>query len=278
MNRFLILSALLLDIAACDAGNTLPAAQKTSAQSGQPRCTSTPCGDTASGKDPQQERLDAGERLENALRASDEDRKRWSIPIYSTSERPEDLSLEVVRVARMGIRLLPAQGHLAISTPSSKHVFAIARPKGSGDVCPVYNLHVVDASDEHILLKRVCRKFEYTPGRFARSVAYFLYDRPTGTMRDIWKAGANGKDDPSPDAKPTPVVKRIAKGYQFDWSGIVPGNNSGQPVEIHNRFTRVLDGAVRTLSCANVSTGAGRGDASACEGEYLERVAQQTAQ
>ncbi len=272
MNRFLILTALLLNIAACDAGNTLPVAQKSSSQSGQPKCTSTPCGNTASGKDPQQESLEAGERIENALRASDEDRQRWSIPIYSTSERPEDLSLEVARSAGMGLRLLSDQGHLAISTPSSKHVFAIARPRGSGDVCPVYNLHVIDASDEHILLKRICRKFEYKPGRFARSVTYYLYDKPTGTMRDIWTAGASGKDDPSPDAKPTPVVKRIANGYQFDWSGIIAGNPAGQPIEIHNRFTRVADGAKRTLGCTNVSTGAGRGDASVCEGEYLERI------
>lgn len=209
---------------------------------------------------------------ENALRASDEDRKRWTIPIYSRSERPEDLSLEVVRSAKPGMRLLPSQGHLSICTPASRHVFAIAHPQGSGDVCPAYNLHVVDASDVHILLKRVCRKFEYKPGRFARSVTYYLYDKPTGTMRDIWTASASGKDDPLPDAKPTPTIKRIANGYQFDWSGIYPGNPSRQPLDIHNRFVRVLDGAERTLSCTNVSTGGGRGAPSSCEGSYLDRV------
>lgn len=125
-------------------------------------------------------------------------------------------------------------------------------------MCPVYNLHVIDASDLHILLKRVCRKFDYRPGRFARSVTYYLYDKPTGTMRDIWTASVGGNDDPLPDAKPTPAIKRVDNGYQFDRSGIYPENTSRQPLEIHDRFLRVLDGSERTLSCTNVSTGAER--------------------
>ena len=267
MIRFLILTALFLNLAACEA-RTAPPMQQTA----EPKCTSTPCGNTASGKDPQEENIEAGRKMQDALRAGDDDRKRWVLPIYSTSEKPESLSLDVVRSAGLMLRLAPAEGQLTISTPSSKHVFAIAGAQGAGTVCPKYNLYVMDASNEYILLKRVCRSFEYKPGRYAKSVTYYLYDQPTGTMRDIWTASASGKDDPIPDANPRPAVKRIANGYQFDWSGTYPGETGGQRHEIHNRFMRKLDGGQRTLACANVAAGAGRGDGSACEGEYVQRV------
>jgi len=222
--------------------------------------------------DPQEESTEAARQMQNALRAGDDDRKRWVLPIYSASERPESLSLDVVRSAGLALRLAPAEGHLTISTPASKHVFAIASAEGAGTVCPKYNLYVTDASSDYILLKRVCRSFEYKPGRFAKSVTYYLYDQPTGTMRDIWTASASGKDDPMPDAKPQPALKRLANGYQFDWSGTYPGDAGGQRHEIHNRFTRKLDGGQRTLTCTKVSAGSGRGDASACEGEFVQRV------
>lgn len=272
MNRFLILTALFLNLTACEARNESAVTQAPAPQAAQPKCTSTPCGNTASGKDPQEENIEAGRKMQDALRAGDDDRKRWVLPIYSTSEQPESLSLDVVRSAGLALRLEPAEGHLTISTPDSKHVFAIAGAQGAGTVCPKYNLYVADASNDYILLKRVCRSFEYKPGRFAKSVTYYLYDRPTGTMRDIWTASASGKDDPMPDAKPQPTLKRTPNGYQFDWSGTYSGEAGGQRREIHNRFTRKLNGGQRTLICTNVSAGAGHGDASACEGEYLQRV------
>lgn len=199
MNRFL-LATFLIPSAACEARATLPVASV----------------NQATGQDPQQARIEAGRRIQDALRATEDDRKRWTLPIYSTSERPESLSLEVVRSAGMSLRLSPAQAHLAIFTPASKHVFAISGAQGTGTVCPKYNLYVTDASSEHILLKRVCRTFEYKPGRYAKSVTYYLYDQPTATMRDIWTASASGKDDPMPDANPSPLLKRLANGYQFD--------------------------------------------------------------
>jgi len=268
MNHFLILTLLFVDIADCKAMTApLPPLAGTTLQ-----CTSTPCGNTASGRDPQEEHIEAGQQMQKALRAADDDRKRWALPIYSTSERPESLSLDVVRSAGMTLRLSPAEGHLTISPPASKHVFAITGAQGAGTVCPKYNLYVTDASSEHILLKRVCRTFEYKPGRYAKSVTYYLYDQPTATMRDIWRASASGKDDAMPDANPPPVLKRLAGGYQFDWAGTYPGETGGQRHEVHNRFTRRLGGGQRTLACTDSSSGRGHGDASACEGEYLERI------
>jgi hypothetical protein len=255
MNRFFLASFLIL-IAVCEARAMLPVASI----------------DTATGQDRQQPRIEMGRRIQDALRAAEDDRKRWTLPIYSTSERQENLSLEVLHSAGMALRLSPAEGHLTISTPASKHVFAIAGAQGAGTICPKYNLYVTDASSEHILLKRVCRTFEYKPGRYAKSVTYYLYDQPTATMRDIWRASASGKDDPMPDADPPPVLKRLAGGYQFDWAGAYPGETRGQRHEVHNRFMRKLGGVQRTLACTDSSSGRGHGDASACEGEYLERI------
>jgi hypothetical protein len=272
MNRLAILLALAINVSACDAHNAPAGPAPQSSPSSDQRCTSSPCGNTASGKDPQEERAEAGKRILEATRASDSDRERWSIPIYSTSAKADKLSLEVVRSAGMTMRLVPAQGHLIISTPTSKHAFAIAGAQGSGTVCPVYNLYVSDASSEHILLEQVCRPFEYKPNRYARSVTYYLYDRPTGTMVDIWAASAAGKDDPLPEADPTPVVKRIKDGYQFDWVGTQAGDAQKLRHEMHNRYTRKLDGAQKTLVCKNVASGPGRGDDSTCEGRVVERV------
>jgi len=55
LTRWITLSTLLLNIAACKDVNALPSAQRTSSQAAQVQCTSRPCGNTASGKDPQQE-------------------------------------------------------------------------------------------------------------------------------------------------------------------------------------------------------------------------------
>jgi hypothetical protein len=272
MQRPIIALALFLNIAACDAGGAGTTWPTQPQQASQPRCTSSPCGNTASGKDPLEERIEAGTAIVDAARAGDDDRKRWSNPIYSTSDKPDRLALDVIRSAGLRLRLIPAQGRLVISTPTSTHVFAIAGAQGSGDVCPAYNLYVRDASSEHILVERMCRTFEYKPDRYARSVTYYLYDQPTGTMVDIWTASASGKDDPMPEADPRPVVKRITGGYQFDWAGTQAGNAGKRRHEMHNRYLRKFSGAQKSLLCKNVSTGPGRGDDSTCEGGYLERI------
>lgn len=272
MNRILLLTALIPIAVACDSRDELRAGSGEPARAAATRCTSTPCGNTASGKDPSDERLAAGEQRENLLRSVDDDKARWSMPIYSTSERPEDLALEVVRKAKLHLRLAPLEGHLIFSAPDSAHVFAVASPASGNGVCPAYNLHVIDASEVHVLFKRICRKFEYKPGRFARSVTYYLYDRPTGSMREIWSASAGGEEDPLPDARPTPEIRRIPEGYQFDWSGVYPGTSSEKALEIRHRLVRVFDGAGPTLRRIDLANGTEDESSSSCEGADLERV------
>lgn len=169
---------------------------------------------------------------------------------------------------------MPSEGHLAISTPSSEHVFEIAHPNGLGSICPGYSLRVLEASNVHLLLQMICMKFEYKPDRYAMSVTCYLYDQPTGMMREIRKARAAGKDDRLPITEPRPTLKHIAGGCQFDWSGVYPDNARRERTAIQNRFTRQRSGDELILVCSNVAPGATAepGDQSACEGADLERV------
>lgn len=273
--RPLLLLTIPLLLSACEERDTpAPVQAKISSELAETRCTSTPCGNTASGKDPQEEAIEEGQRMTDALRASDEVRERWSVPIYSDSMRPEDLTLDAWRSPTMTMRLMPQQGHLALTTSESNHVFELTNPKGSDGICPDYSLRVLEASEVHVLLEMTCQLFEYRPNRFSGGVTYYLYDQPTGMMREIWRAGVSGKDDRLPFAEPRPALKRLDDGYQFDWSGVYPGSAPGEHLELHNRFTRKREGKEPILDCTNVAPGATLEpeDQSTCEGAYLQRV------
>ena len=267
--RLSLLLIIPLFLAACKARD-VPAPL----EAVQPQCTSAPCGNTASGKDPQAEAIEKGQRMLNAQRTSNDDQERWSVPLFSDSTLEDELTVEVLRSPRMTMRLFPPEGHLSLTTPSSKHMFNIAEPEGSDSICPKYSLRILEASEMHVVLEKRCRRFEYKPDRYAMTVAYYLYDQPSGAMREIWVASASGKDDPAPVADPRPTLERIANGYRFDWSGVYPGSASGERYELHNRFTRKRYGKELILECTNLVSGATSEpeDESACEGAYLERV------
>jgi len=90
-------------LTACEARNApVPLSKPAPPAASQQPCTSTPCG-----KDPQEDAIDEGQRVTDALRASDDVRERWSVPIYSDATRLEDLTLDVWRSPTMTMRLLP---------------------------------------------------------------------------------------------------------------------------------------------------------------------------
>ena len=263
-------TAALFLLTACEARNApVPLSKPAPPATIQQPCTSIPCD-----QNPQEETIEKGQRVTDALRASDDVRERWSIPIYSDATRLEDLSLDVWRSPTMTMRLLPQEGHLALTTPASNHVFELTNPKGEDGICPDYSLRVLEASEVHVLLEMTCQVFEYRPNRFSGGVTYYLYDQPTGMMREIWRAGVSGKDDRLPFAEPRPALTRHDNGYQFDWTGIYPGSAPGEDYELHNRFTRKQEGKELILDCTNVAPGATLEpeDQSTCEGAYLQRV------
>lgn len=271
----LVTCMVALLLTACESRNApVPPSKPAPPAPVQQPCTSTPCGNTASGKDPQEEAIDEGQRMTDALRASSNDRERWSVRIYSDSTRPDDLTLDVWLKPTMTMRLLPQEGHLALTTSASNHVFELTTPRGADGVCPDYSLRVLEASDVHVLLEMTCQVFEYRPNRFSGGVTYYLYDQPTGMMREIWRAGVSEKDDRLPFAEPRPALTRLDNGYQFDWTGVYPGSAPGEHYELHNRFTRKQEGKDTILDCTNVAPGATSEpeDQSTCEGAYLQRV------
>ena len=273
--RHLLILLISLLLTACEARNPPAAVQaKISPEVAEAPCTSTPCANTASGKDPQEEAIEEVRRMTDALRASSSNRERWSVRIYSDSTRLEDLTLDVWRKPTMTMRLLPREGHLALTTSASNHVFELTSPQGADGVCPDYSLRVLEASDVHVLLEMTCQVFEYRPNRFSGGVTYYLYDQPTGMMREIWRAGVSGKDDRLPFAEPRPALTRLDDGYQFDWTGVYPGSAPGENYELHNRFTRMQEGKDTILDCTNVAPGATSEpeDQSTCEGAILQRV------
>ncbi len=185
---------------------------------------STPCGNTASGEDPQEQRIRKGAVMADAIRAGDDDQQRWSsIRLYSDTTKPERLKLTVVKSAGLEMQLDPKLGYLTLSTPALRHTFAIASPVGDKtSVCPDYALQIVEASAFHALVRMTCLQTEYAPGRYHMGIDYYLYDAVTGVMRNIWRAAVSDKNAHMPDAKPTPSLKVIPNGYRFDWTGVQP--------------------------------------------------------
>ncbi len=240
------------------------------------KCTSTPCGNTATGEDPQERRIREGAAMIDAIRAGDDDQQRWSsVRLYSDSTKPERLKLTVVKSAGLEMRLDPKLGYLTFSTQALKQTFVIASPLGDkSSVCPDYALQIVEASAVHALVRMACLQTEYAPGRYHMGSDYYLYDAATGVMRNIWRAAVSDKNAHMPDAKPTPSLKVIPNGYRFDWTGVQPSSSKSSTTTLHNSFTRTNGkNGEKELVCTNLSAPKGQGvEDEMCEGGILPRV------
>lgn len=269
MKKILLSLPLLIALSSAHAQDAYPLRQDR-------KCTSTPCGNTASGEDPQQQRIREGAALTDAIRAGDDDQQRWSsIRLNSDSTKPERLKLTVVKSAGLEMRLDPKLGQLTFSTPAMRHTFAIASPLGDkSSVCPEYSLQIIEASAVHALVRMACLQAEYAPGRYHMGIDYYLYDADTGVMRNIWRAAVSDKHAHMPDAKPTPALKTMSNGYRFDWSGVQPGNARAANTTLHNSYTRSIGkNGEKTLLCNNLSAPKGQGvEDEMCEGGILPRV------
>ncbi|MYM70435.1 hypothetical protein GTP45_27035 [Pseudoduganella sp. FT55W] len=239
-------------------------------------CPSKPCGNTATGEDPQRLRAREGAAGTDAIRAGADDQQRWSsIRLNSDSTKPERLKLVVVKSAGFEMRLDPQLGQLTFGTPVVRHTFAIASPRGDRtSVCPEYSLQIVEASAAHALARMVCLQAEYAPARYHMGVDYYLYDVDTGVMRNIWRAAVSDKNGRMPDANPKPSLQVIPNGYQLDWSGAPQGRGKDSTTTLHNRFTRTsAKNGQQTLLCTNLSVPKGQGvEDEMCEGGILPRV------
>ena len=77
------------------------------------RCTSKPCGNTATGEDPQDVLLREARAEQSKIKSDGPDQARWQIPIYSTSTKKSDLEILITKSAKFSMRL------------SSRPIFAV---------------------------------------------------------------------------------------------------------------------------------------------------------
>ncbi|NGZ87434.1 hypothetical protein [Duganella aceris] len=267
------LNQLLLWLSLTSSSVLLPAYPHEAAP---PKCTSAPCGNTATGEDPQQQRLrEAGARSE-ALRGGDDDQQRWSsIRLYSDSTKPERLTMPVMKAAGLAMHLDPKSGQLSFSKPGARHTFSIVSPAGDkNSVCPEYTIQIIEASPVHALVRMSCLQVEYAPGRYHMGVDYYLYDAETAVMRSIWRTAVNDRNARMPDTKPPPSLKIIPNGYRFDWAGVPPSNSKMSTTVLRNSYTRQTGktgGMI--LLCTNLSAPNGQGvEDEMCEGAVLTRI------
>lgn len=259
-------------------GATLVFSHASATQDKPSRCAETPCPNTATGEDPQAINIREGAKLEARQRNNPDDKARWaSTRIYSSTKKPERLKMQVVAASEFRMELDPGTGSLILAAPSRKHVFRIAAPAGTkDDLCPKYELQVLDADADFALVKKSCQGFEYAPGRYHKSADYYLYDAPTSTMRSIWAASLTTKAAPFPDADPEVTIKRVRNGYRFDWVGLFPSDATPVRQEIHNLYTRQPNSKKGVeLVCRDARSKTNEGS-EMCEDEVLELV--QTAQ
>lgn len=264
----------------CNAAGTssVPSPQaRNSAVQAQPapvKCTSEPCGKTATGEDPQEVALRKANEARDKLAATGSDQDRWIFPLYSDSSKADRLQMDVVKAAAFRMRLLPKQGHLVFEHPRATNTFEIATVKDiASSTCPKYNVSIVDAGADYALVKMNCPIYEYKPNRFSMSSDLYLYDANSSIMRNVWSGEASGKGQKFPAAKPLPTVKKIADGYQFDWVGIMPNDPDQRKVEIHNKYQWTTDQGKPGLRCTDPTAPKGSGvENGKCEGGILPLV------
>lgn len=240
MTNYAALLSILFLASGCNAADqttVTPARRAAAPTTAAPtKCTSEPCGNTATGEDPQDVALRKANQARDALAATGTDQERWVFPLFSDTTDPARLQMDVVKSAGFKLRLVPQKGHLVFERPGAVDTFEIAAKDLKGSTCPQYGVSVIAAGASYALIKKNCPLAEYKPNRFAMTSEYYLYDANSAVMRSVWAAHAGSKDEKFPAAKPAPTVKKIADGYQFSWAGIWPNDPAQKKVEIRNKY------------------------------------------
>lgn len=271
MNRFLILTALLVELAFCEA-RTAPAPAQ---QSATPRCTSTPCGNTAAGEDPQDVRLRKGMQMRTRIAEGVSDQERWKLTVFSDAKDPKNLELDLVKAVGFKLRLMPQQGHLEFRTAGKSDVFEIGPAANSGNLmCQRYALRVIDASANHAMIQKSCNLSEYRPGRFYKSTAYYLYDAPTHTTRLVWDSFASEANAPSTAPSEKPNVAIVPDGYEVRMGGTYIFEGKTLSLSLRNAYLRksTTNGGAALVCSDLLQPKAARTEAASCEGGILPLV------
>lgn len=121
-----------------------------------------------------------GRAVVEQARSSSEDNKRWSHVVMQSdaaAEEADTLVMSLVRAIKFDMQLQPNDGHIIFTMPGTRHVFKLANSAGSrGDICPSYSVRVLEASNGHVVFRKVCKLFEYLRNRVYMSNEFYLYD------------------------------------------------------------------------------------------------------
>ncbi|NMM26956.1 MAG: hypothetical protein HHJ12_06630 [Glaciimonas sp.] len=246
------------------------------------RCSSNPCSNTATGEDPYDITERENAAYNNNLLENGTDKQRWeNFILYSDSKKNDDLKVPMIKSIGLEMRLEPQKGYLNIEKKGFKQVFKIGAAAGDlNNACPQYSISILDASPTHALIRKNCRLHEYGRGHISMGVEYFLYDIETATMRSIWIGNSDDKTAAFPQAKPSPTIKKIANGYQFNWTGVDASNIKRGKYSIHNKYLREIDPKSRKvyLICTDMTAPKGEGiENELCEGGGPDLILEQKA-
>ena len=251
-----------------------PLAKALAQQSAEPRCTSTPCGNTSSGEDPQELRIRRGRQMSDAVVAGTSDEERWTVPLFSDSKNPKDLELDLIESAGFRLRLHPARGQIEFMKGGANDLFEIGLPAAPTNLfCRKYFIMVLNASPTHAMIEKSCQESEYKPGRFHSSTSYFLYDSITHSMRSVWESSASVKGAPAPAIDTQPMVSVLPNGYELRWKGSYVRDGKTKTVSLHNRYTqKAIDEGMTALICRDLLHPDAGPETGGCEGSVLSLV------
>lgn len=240
-------------------------------------CTSTPCGNTATGEDPSEVTERHGEKILKEVRENASDRQRWGVTmLYSSDTNAAGTKLDIVKDSGFSAHLQPKTGQLTFEKNGSKHTFAIAgAPGAKNDMCPRYAIAVVDASVEHALIKRSCFQYEYQPKHFYKSVDFYIYDVPTASMRNIWTAATENALLTGALVTPDPVLKPSKSGYLLDWTVKDISKSATEIYKVRLLYARKVEKGSKSLSlvCTDLTAPKGENfETGACEGTHLSLI------
>jgi len=242
------------------------------------KCTPVPCQNTATGEDPGVLQVRSGKKIEDKLRNSDDDAMRWAgLILFSDSSEKDDLTLPIIKNSKFSMTLDPKKGIVRFHSPQFSHHFRIdtGEPHEPGEICPKYQLRILDGTPQYALLKKICPKQEYEPKRFYMAATYYIYDARSATVREIW-SGSKSIDinAPFPSAKPEISLKKAQDGYQFDWVGMSASDNPPTLWRIHRAYKREPDKNGKLyLACYDTTRPQHPvKENGACESDILERV------
>lgn len=278
MKHILFTALLIIGVIGCEPHAAEPRPNSSASDPAETKalahCTSMPCGNTATGEDPQDIAIRNARRAREAQATDGEDKARWKRTLYANAIKAQDLELMLVRSADLSMLLAPSTGQLQFRHAGVADVFEVERPRGSPNPqCPEFGINVVTATKEFAVVRKSCMLYEYKPGRFSMGATYYLYDVPSHTMRTIWQSQTNGQNDPFPDPSTEPKVTALADGVKIDWRATYPAEGKVRSLSMQTRYTRTVTGNKLELVCTDLSALAGENvEVGACEGGALTRI------